>query len=526
MAEPLRVLIVEDSEDDALLMVRELRRGGYAPVFERVDSAEAMAAALERGPWDVVLADYALPRFSAPAALRLLKARGVDLPFIIVSGTIGEETAVAAMKAGAHDYLMKGHLARLVPAVQRELRDAADRRRRAAVEQALARQRDYTRLLIEGTNALVVGLDPAGRVTLFNRTAEAVTGYRREQVVGQDWFELLVPRSRYPGVWTALRALLADGHPGDLEHPVVAADGAERVIAWRYSVLREGAGPAGLLAFGVDVTERRRMEQERLALERAARQSEKLAALGTLAAGLAHELNNPIGIMSSRIELMLLDAERSGLPAGVREDLAVLHRQAQRVARITQGLLSFARQSTGERMPVELNHVVEETLLLAEKDMSKAGIRLVVRLQPGLPPIRGDANALQQVVLNLLTNARDAVEGRGEIRIETRMPAGRPEVVELVVSDTGCGISPEDLPRIFDPFFSTKPRGTGLGLSITHGIVREHGGTIDVESAPGRGTRFVLAFPVLHPGGGSGPLWGEDASPGVPSPHREPGPEV
>jgi PAS domain S-box-containing protein len=522
MAEALRVLIVEDSEDDALLMVRELRRGGYAPVFERVDTAEAMAAALEREPWDAVLADYALPRFSAPAALRLLKARGLDLPFIIVSGTIGEETAVAAMKAGAHDYLMKGNLARLVPAIQRELREAAARRQRALVEQALARERDYTRLLIEGANALVVGLDVAGRVTLLNRTAEVVTGFRREDVLGRDWFEVGVPRARYPGVWPALQALLADGCPGDLEHPVVTADGAERLVAWRYSVLRDDLTATGWLAFGVDVTERRRMEEERLALERAARQSEKLAALGTLAAGLAHELNNPIGIMSSRIELMLLDAERTGLPAAVREDLVVLHRQAQRVVRITQGLLSFARQSSGERMPVDLNHIVEETLLLAEKEMSKSGIRFVTRLQPGLPPVRGDANSLQQVVLNLLTNARDAIEGRGEIRIETRLLPERPGVVELVVADTGRGIRPEDLPRIFDPFFSTKPRGTGLGLSITHGIVREHGGTIDVHSTPARGTRFVLTFPVLAATAPQG--WGGDAPSEVPSPR--PGPDA
>lgn len=172
-------------------------------------------------------------------------------------------------------------------------------------------------------------------------------------------------------------------------------------------------------------------------------------------------------------------------------------------------------------MPVNLNHIVEETLLLAEKDMSKGGIRVVTRLQPGLPPIQGDVNTLQQVVLNLLTNARDAIEGRGEIRIETRTPEERPGVVELVVADTGCGIRPEDLPRIFDPFFSTKPRGTGLGLSITHSIVREHGGTIDVESSPGRGTRFVLGFPALLVSAQPERQWGGSAPPGVPSPHLE-----
>ena len=371
MPESLRVLLVEDSEDDATLLVRQLRRDGFDARVERVETAAEMDAALDRESWDLIIADYALPTFSAPDALAILKRRGLDLPFIIVSGTIGEETAVAAMKAGAHDYLMKGHLARLAPAIRRELREADDRRGRAAAEAALARERDL------------------------------------------------------------------------------------------------------------------------------ARRAEKLAALGTLAAGLAHELNNPIGIMSSRIELMLMEDEASGLTPALREDLTVLHRHAQRVARIASGLLSFARQSSGERMPVDLNHVVSETLLLAERQMTKEGIRVETHLAPRLPAILGDANTLQQVLLNLLTNAWDALANGGEIRIETSVAAEGTNPVRLVIADNGPGIAPEALPRIFDPFFSTKATGTGLGLSITDGIVREHGGTIDVESSPGKGTRFVLAFPAI-----------------------------
>jgi two-component system NtrC family sensor kinase len=160
-------------------------------------------------------------------------------------------------------------------------------------------------------------------------------------------------------------------------------------------------------------------------------------------------------------------------------------------------LLSFARQSSGERMPVDLNHIVRETLLLAEKQMTKAGIRVTTRLDADLPAIAGDANTLQQVVLNLVTNAWDAVDPGGEITLETRVLRERTNAVMLAVTDTGRGIDPETIPRIFDPFFSTKPTGTGLGLSITDGIVREHGGTIDVESRPGTGTRFVLTFPSL-----------------------------
>jgi signal transduction histidine kinase len=185
------------------------------------------------------------------------------------------------------------------------------------------------------------------------------------------------------------------------------------------------------------------------------------------------------------------------LSPDLREDLGVLHRHAQRVARIASGLLSFARQSSGGRMPVDLNHVVEETLLLAERQMVKAGITVETRLAPDLPPILGDANTLHQVLLNLVTNAWDAVERDGRVTIETVATGGSPAMVRLVVADTGRGIEPEILARVFDPFFSTKPTGTGLGLSITDGIVREHGGTIDVESSPGRGTRFVLTFPAL-----------------------------
>jgi signal transduction histidine kinase len=238
----------------------------------------------------------------------------------------------------------------------------------------------------------------------------------------------------------------------------------------------------------------RRAEAEREALTQGARRAEKLAALGTLAAGLAHELNNPIGIMSSRIELMLLEGG-AALSDEVREDLRVLHRQTQRAARITQGLLSFARRSAGERAPVDLNHVVRETLMLVESQITKAGVRLVVDLAAELPVILGDADTLQQVVLNLVTNARDALAGGGDIRIVTRVR--KRSLVELVVADTGPGIAPQDLPRVFDPFFTTKPAGTGLGLAITHGIVNEHHGTIDVESAPGQGTRFILTFPAL-----------------------------
>ena len=391
--------------------------------------------------------------------------------------------------------------------VMSAIRDVTDRRAEQArlkalnedlsrqVEEALARERDYSRLLLEGVNALVVEVDPAGQIRLFNRAAETVTGYRRNDVRGRSWFDVFAPRDRYPEAWHEFSRLLAQGESNDSEAPLLTASGEERTIAWRRVVLRSDGQVTGMLGLGIDVTDRARAAAQRAALEEVARRSEKLAALGTLAAGLAHELNNPIGIMTSRIELMQLEGETTGLAAAVRDDLAVLHRNAQRVARIASGLLSFGRQSSGERSPVDMNEVVRETLLLTERQMEKQGITLRTELAPSLPRMSGDASALQQVVLNLVTNAWDAVASGGEVMIETGV-TDDPPAIRLVVADTGRGIEPATLPRIFDPFFSTKPKGTGLGLSITDGIVREHGGTIEVESTPGRGTRFTLTFPV------------------------------
>ena len=192
MGTPLRVLVVEDSEDDMVLMLRELRGGGYEPTHERVDTAAAMTEALGREKWDVILADYMMPRFSAAAALTLLKESGLDLPFIIVTGTVGEEIVVAAMKAGAHDYLFKGNLARLFPAVERELRDAEVRRGRKRAEEELLESRSKFEALVEHSPHAVVITDQEGRIVLVNRETERIFGYSRTELLGQT-VEVLVP---------------------------------------------------------------------------------------------------------------------------------------------------------------------------------------------------------------------------------------------------------------------------------------------------------------------------------------------
>lgn len=365
----------------------------------------------------------------------------------------------------------------------------------AALNLEVRAREQFIRNVVESLKDGLVALDREGRVQAWNRTMEERYEVKIQEVLGKSFLDIN-PNWRREGLAEPMERLLR----GEIEE--FSLEGVEHetlrkgrvILNVKGSLLREDLVPSGAVLLIEDIT-------ERVALERSARQAEKLAALGTLSAGLVHELNNPIGIISSRIELMLREAQERPLPPEVREDLAVLHRHSQRVARIARGLLSFARQSPGDRRLLDLNQIVEDTLLLLEKQVSKEGITVRRSLAPGLPPMEGDPNALQQVVLNLLTNARDAMDDGGEIRIETGTAPGRPGWLRLVVSDNGPGIPLEHLPKIFDPFYTTKADGTGLGLSISYGIVREHQGTIDVQSQPGKGTTFVLAFPALASGG-------------------------
>jgi PAS domain S-box-containing protein len=356
--------------------------------------------------------------------------------------------------------------------------------------EAQARER-FIRSVLDNLYEGVVALDTQGRITAWNRAMEERCGLPAAAVLGQRLLEC-VPTYGREAVAGPLGSLLR-GEASEFTLEAVEHETArgERVVQnLKGRILRDGGRPAGAVLLVQDVT-------GRVALERSARQAEKLAAVGTLAAGLAHELNNPIGIISSRIEIMLLEAESQALPPAVLADLHVLHRHAQRVGRIAQGLLSFSRWSPGVRGTVDVNVLVEDTMLLIEEQLARKRIVVKRSLAPWLPPVEGDANALQQVVLNLVTNARDVLTDGGEISIGTApVLDGSGGAVRLTVRDNGPGIPPEVLPRIFDPFFTTKPDGTGLGLSISYGIVKEHGGTIEVQSRPGEGTAFVLTLPA------------------------------
>ena len=368
----LRVLIVEDSVPDAELMLRALRGAGLEPVHERVDRPEAMRQALQRQSWDVVLSDYSLPAFDAPAALALLQDCSPDVPFLVVSGSVGEDTAVALMKAGAADYVMKDRLARLAPAVTR------------AVEGARLRR------------------------------------------------------------------------------------------------------------------DRRRLEQQ-------LQEAQKLEAVGKLAGGVAHDFNNVLTAILGSAELLLLDSPPGAAP---REELDIIRDAATRAQDLIRQLLAFSARQVLQPVALDLNHLVRNVGKMLRRLIGE-DITLVSDLAPDLAAVRADAGQIEQVLVNLAVNARDAMPDGGRLAIKTfnteitvghaplpnPLPAGRYVVLEL--SDSGVGMSAETQARIFEPFFTTKEqgKGTGLGLATVYGIVRQSGGHITVESAPGAGATFRLYLP-------------------------------
>jgi signal transduction histidine kinase len=373
MGIPLRLLMVEDSEDDAALLLRELKRGGYDVTHQRVDTATDMLSALYSQNWDVVISDHSMPHFTGIEALHVLRSKGSQLPFIFVSGTIGEETAVNALKNGAQDYLMKTNLSRLIPAIQRELREAE-------------------------------------------------------------------------------------------------------------------------------------LRQERERLERQVQQLHKFETIGRLAGGIAHDFNNVIGAILGWAELCSQETQPG---THLHDRIHKIMEQADRAAALTSQLLSFARRQFLQPKRIDLNTHVLQCVSLLRRVIGE-NISIEVQTARDLHVALADPSQMDQVMMNLCLNARDAMPDGGKLVLETNnieitekycrlFPYAQPgSHVVISVTDTGTGMDAETIEQIFEPFFTTKEmgKGTGLGLATVYGIVKQHGGFINVQSEPGKGTTFEIYLPA------------------------------
>jgi hypothetical protein len=342
------------------------------------------------------------------------------------------------------------------------------------------RLKEFSENIVESINVGILAADLEDRVGSWNSQIEKLTGIPREDAIGRrlsdllpaDLCEQLGPSRGESGVHNIYKYLLRQPQEATLN------------IAAAPLVSREGERIGRLIIFD-DVTDRAELERRLV-------QADKLSSIGLLAAGVAHEVNTPLAVISTYAQMLAKQISGDTEKAPLLDKIA---RQTFRASEIVNSLLNFSRTSPREFTSLDLNKVARETLTLVEHQFAKAGVKVELALADPLPRVKGNAGKLQQVFLNLLLNARDAMESGGTLLLAT---AVHDSVVRVSVSDTGAGIAPENLSKIFDPFYTTKgavKKGTGLGLSVTYGIVREHGGEIEVESQVGKGTRFVLTFP-------------------------------
>src|SRR6478609_3085908 len=495
MRQKLRVLMVEDSSTDAELILLELKRSGYDVTHTRAQTAVALREAFQQD-WDILLSDYSLPGFGGLEALELLRQSGKDIPAIVISGTIGEETAVTALQAGASDFMIKGKLERLGPAIERSQRDRKVRAAQKRAELALRDSEERYRRIVETTREGVWLLDSATRATFVNERVVTLLGYPSDALLGASLLDFVHEGSR-----AQVRQLINPGRAegaSQIEACFVRSDGKEVWALLEATLSFEGPRHTGTLLMGTDISQRRRLEEQ-------LRQAQKMEAIGSLAGGIAHDFNNLLSVILGYAEIVLSELE-PGDP--LRADVQELNHASERARELTKQLLAFSRQQVLEPRTLNLNQVLAGMQHMLRR-LLREDIELSVLTAQGLGRVFADAGQIEQIIMNLVVNARDAIPRVGQVTIETAnveldedyaaihhgVTPGR--YVMLAVTDTGTGMDAATRDHIFEPFFTTKSRdqGTGLGLATVFGIVTQTGGHVWVYSEVGTGTTFKIYLP-------------------------------
>jgi protein-histidine pros-kinase len=509
MSTPLRLLIVEDSADDALLTIRELTRAGYDVTFERVETAAAMQTALQAHTWDLVIADYSMPSFDGLAALEVLKSTGFDIPFIILSGSIGEDLAVNVMKLGASDYLMKGNVKRLIPSVERELRDAEVRRERRKVEDALRDNEARKAAIFESALDSIISIDHHGNIIEFNPQAEKTFGYRRTDVIGRRMDELIIPPSLRTRHRDALARYLATGTAAVIGKRVelmgMRSDGSEFPVELSLTSISTRSQPM-FTAYLRDLTEQKRQEESlrrgRELEEQNLRIQEANRLKSEFLANMSHELRTPLNAVIGFAEV-LIDGKAGSLNEEQREYLGDILASGQHLLQLINDVLDLAKIEAG-RMELypetfALKTVVDEVCTLMRPMAANRSVTISVDLPAKAESVSLDLRKFKQVLYNLLSNAVKFSHEEGTVELIIALDDD--ELLNIDVKDSGIGIRDDDLPRIFREFeqlesgASRRFPGTGLGLALTKKIVELHNGSINVQSEFGKGSTFSIKMP-------------------------------
>lgn len=548
--------MVEDSIDDTVLLMRQLRQGGYEPSYERVETAEAMDEALKKQKWDIVIADYVMPNFTGLAALQLFKAKDIELPFIMVSGKIGEQVAVETMKAGAHDYAFKDNLARLVPVIQRELREAQVRRGRKEADEALRKAHAELEIRVKE------------RTAALEEANTRLQGEMAERKQAEEQREHLLEQLRDVNSQLAITSIKAKDQAEEAERRAAELHAIFNSMPGGVAILDSEAritrmNPALEEVFGLTAEERQLPLPKRVELVRTETADGKpfpieeipswravnhgettygvvmvihsactgkttwvsnssvpiLASDGRILGAVtvfadittlheeqalredllrtvSHDLRNPLQVIVGQAQFLQRHADQTDI---VRRSADSINTSARRMNTMIQDLVDAARfevsQLRLEQRPVSLKTFVDD--LLNQKKAAMAVSRIKVEIPADLPPVSADPNRLERIFVNFLTNALKYSEPDTEVEIAAKQ---MDRDAQVSVTDRGVGIASEDLPHLFERFYEVRggrrAEGVGLGLYIAKMLVEAHGGHIWVQSEMGKGSAFYFSLPL------------------------------
>ena len=490
---PRRILHLEDNLPDAELIRMTITEEWPECEIKLVTNRFAYTAELQCARYDVVLSDYSLAGFDGMEALHLARERVPDTPFIFLSGTIGEDRAIEAVKAGAHDYVLKDRMKRLLTALPRALRERDETRLR---EVANRRIRDLAEMVNQAREAIVI-TDLDDNFLSWNTGAFRLFGWKNDEAIGKSCHQLFKPEAQEQLRLARLETTVKGEWTGELR--LHTKSGVPIILESHFTLVCEPDGrPKARLSSHTDITDRKRLEEHFL-------HAQRIENIGLLAAGIAHDLNNVLAPMTMATPL-LRDWVKD--PTGV-EIIDMLEKSAERGCGLVRQILGFTAGAAPVPQAVDLQELIRDLLVVISSTFPKM-VRLEDSVAPDLWSIQASPVQVHQVLLNLCVNARDAMPNGGLLRLLAEnceltpsaaalIEGARPgNFVMLGVEDTGTGIPPSVLQHMWEPFFTTKEsgKGTGLGLSTVRGILKNHGGFIDVKTEPGRGTTFRAFLPV------------------------------
>ena len=494
MSEPLRILVIEDSNADFLMVARHLKLNGMPVRCRRVDSLEGLKEAVDKELWDLVLTDYNVPQLNFQQSLNLLSTDIPDVPVIMVTGTLGEEMAVEILKQGVCDFVLKGNLARLVPSVLRSLKEKRDLKSRQRAEERLS-------LALQGANDGLWDWNLQTNEMFLSPRWKSMLGYADDELENSYRnCERLIHPEDLEHTLTQIRDFLIGSLPKyEVEFRMRHNQGHYVDILSRAFPLYSDRGDVvRIVGTHVDVTEIKKLQGQH-------RQTMKMEAVGQLAGGVAHDFNNILSIISGYTHLIL---EKGADNCPVKRYVEEIMKASDRAAVLTQSLLAFSRKQPVALAVIDLSEVVKGLNIFFCK-LIREDIELKVNCTEEPLNVLADRGQIEQVMMNLVTNSRDAMQSSGRLSLETSLVALGQEFIEdhgygkvgayavFSISDNGIGMDQETRLRIFEPFFTTKEtgKGTGLGLSMAYGVVKKHDGFIEVQSEPGTGTTFKIYLP-------------------------------